>query len=65
MEKGKYMSPHTSRGSVRMDGFFLMASNTPSMRYSSTGLCQGGGISGNSNGGNAADALSKAGFWDL
>jgi hypothetical protein len=65
MEKDKYMSPRTTRVSMKKDGFFLMASDTSSMRYSSKGLCQGGSISGNSDGGDVTDALSKAGFWDL
>lgn len=65
MEKSKYISPRTTRVSVRMDGFFLMASDSSSMGYSSTGLGQGSGISGNGDGGDAADALSKSGFWDL
>ena len=65
MKKSKYICPRTSRVNVRMDGYFLMASETPSTNYSSTGLGHGDGISGKGDGGDAAGALSKAGFWDL
>lgn len=65
MEKRKYVSPRTSRVNVMMDGNFLMASETPSTNYRSTGLGHGDGVSGNGDGGDAAGALSKVGFWEF
>ena len=65
MEKRKYISPRTSRVSERMDGYFLMASETPSKKYNSTGLGQGDGISGNGDEGDASTALTRESSWDF
>lgn len=65
MEKRKYMKPRTTRVTVNGEGFLLMASDQESLKYNSSNLGFGNGISGKGEGGDAASALSKGAFWDL
>jgi hypothetical protein len=55
--KSKYIKPCMKNVDVRIKGYMLMASETPTTRYGSTGLGHGNGISGDGDEGNAFDAL--------
>lgn len=51
MEKSKYLCPRTSKVNVKVDSFMQTGSVPTNLRYNSTGLGHGGGISGNGKGG--------------
>lgn len=65
MEKNKYLRPRTSKVNVKVDSFMQTGSVPTNLRYNSTGLGYGGGISGNGNGGDASAAFSKRGYWEF
>lgn len=50
MERSKYLRPRTSKVNVKVDSFMQTGSVPTNLRYNSTGLGHGGGISGNGKG---------------